>query len=64
MGFGLRIETAPIMASWFSFVPALLFFPGLVSLWFVKSRGANVTLLAMMNALLLIGAVGPKLAGI
>lgn len=64
IGFGLRIETAPMMRSWFSFVPALLFFPGLVSLWFATSSRSNLILLATMNALLLIGAIGPKLAGI
>lgn len=61
LGFGLNIGSAPIMRSWFSFVPALLFFPLLVSLWFVKSKRANLVLLVLMNALLLIGAIGPKL---
>ena len=61
LGFGLKIETAPIMQSWLSSVPALLFFPCLVSLWFVKSKRANLILLAVMNALLLIGAIGPEL---
>ncbi len=51
-----------MMRSWFSFVPALLFFPGLVTLWFVKSRAANLRLLIFMNALLLVGAIGPKFA--
>jgi hypothetical protein len=49
------------MRSWFSFVPAMLFFPCLVLLWFVKSRRANLVLLGGMNALLLVGAIGPKL---
>jgi hypothetical protein len=62
LGFGLKIETAPMMRSWMSFVPALLFFPCLVSLWFVKSKKANLQLLLFMNALLLVGAIGPKLA--
>lgn len=60
-GFGLDIGDVPMMRSWFSFVPALLFFPCLIVLWFVKSRRANFVLLALMNALLLIGAIGPKL---
>jgi len=60
LGFGLKLETAPVMRSWFSFVPALLFFPCLVSLWFVKSRRGNFQLLLFMNLLLLVGAVGPK----
>jgi hypothetical protein len=64
LGYGLRIETAPMMRSWLSFVAAMLFFPCLVSLWFVKSVRANLILLGLMNTLLLIGAVGPKVAGI
>jgi len=39
----------------------LAFFPYLVALWFVKSPRANLWLLAGMNALLLVGAIGPKL---
>lgn len=61
LGFGLKIDSAPVMRSWFSFVPAMLFFPSLVLLWFAKSRRANLILLSGMNALLLIGAIGPKL---
>ncbi|MCL6740873.1 hypothetical protein LZ518_06985 [Sphingomonas sp. RB56-2] len=61
LGFGLEISSAPVMRSWFSFVPALLFFPLLVSLWFVKGRRANLLLLAVMNLLLVFGALGPKL---
>lgn len=61
LGYGLNIGSAPVMRSWFSFVPALLFFPSLVALWFVKGRRANLVLLAGMNALLLFGAIGPKL---
>lgn len=61
LGFGLNIGNAPVMRSWFSFVPALAFFPCLVSLWFVRSKRANLILLSLMNALLLIGAIGPKL---
>jgi len=61
LGFGLKIDSAPVMRSWFSFVPAMLFFPCLVTLWFVKSRRTNLILLGGMNALLLIGAIGPKL---
>lgn len=61
LGFGLKIESAPILQSWFSTVTAIFFFPCLVSLWFVKSKRANLILLAAMNALLLIGAIGPEL---
>ena len=62
LDYGLRIEASPPMRSWFSFIPALLFFPGLVLLWFVRSCRANLIVLVLMNALLLVGAVGPKLA--
>ena len=58
--YGLNLEKAPIMQSWFSFVPALLFFPCLVSLWFVKSKRSNLVLLGLMNLMLLVGAIGPK----
>jgi len=61
LSFGLKIETAPVMRSWFSFVAALLFFPCLLALWFVKGRRENLVLLAVMNLLLLVGALGPKL---
>jgi len=61
LGFGIKIDSAPVMRSWFSFIPAMLFFPCLVALWFVKSRQANLVLLGGMNLLLLIGAIGPKL---
>ena len=60
LGFGLKIESVPLMQSWWSFVSALFFFPGLVALWFVKSGRANLVLLAAMNLLLLVGALGPK----
>ncbi len=64
LGYGLKIEHAPIMTSWFSFGSALLFFPSLVALWFVKSRRMNLVMLALMNAVLLMGAIGPKLFGV
>jgi hypothetical protein len=44
-----------------SITAALLFFPCLVALWFVKSRSANLWLLIVMNGLLLFGALGPEL---
>jgi hypothetical protein len=59
--FGRDISSAPVMQSWFSIVAALLFFPCLVALWFVKSRRANLVLLAVLNGLLLFGALGPEL---
>jgi hypothetical protein len=60
LGFGLKIESAPIMSHWLSMAAALLFFPMLVSLWFVKSKRANLMLLMAMNAVLMVGAIGPK----
>lgn len=60
-GFGLKVESAPVMSHWLSTTTALLFFPLLVSLWFVKSQRANLHLLALMNLILLTGAIGPKL---
>lgn len=62
LNYDLNVDTAPIMQSWFSFVSALLFFPCLVLLWFVKSKRANWVLLIFMNLLLLVGAFGPKFA--
>src|SRR5262245_308518 len=59
--FGRDISSAPVLQSWFSIIAALLFFPCMVSLWFVKSRRANFWLLAVMNGLLLFGALGPEL---
>jgi hypothetical protein len=60
IGFGLEVGSAPIMRSWLTIVPALLFFPLLILLWFVKSKRANLLLLIIMNGLLLIGAIGPE----
>lgn len=61
MGFGLEIGSAPIMRSCLTIIPALLFFPLLVLLWFVSSRRANLVLLIVMNGLLLMGAIGPEI---
>lgn len=58
---GLSLADAPLARSWISIVAAMLFLPGLVALWFVKSRKANLLLLVSMNLLLLIGAAGPKM---
>ena len=62
LGFGLKFESAPVLQSGFSIVAAILFFPCLILLWFVKSKRANLLLLMFMNLLLLFGAIGPKLA--
>jgi hypothetical protein len=58
----IPLEQAPFVRSWISLGAAVLFLPGLLALWFVKSRRANLVLLIMMNATLLIGAIGPKMA--
>jgi hypothetical protein len=61
LGFGFSIMSAPVLSNWMSITAALLFFPCLVALWFVKSRKANLWLLVLMNGLLLFGALGPEL---
>jgi hypothetical protein len=60
LGFGLKIESAPILQNRITIAAALLFFPCLVWLWFVKSRRGNFAMLILMNAILLVGAIGPK----
>ena len=59
---GFALANAPISSHWVSLTAAILFFPGLVALWFVKSPRANLMLLLFMNCLLLIGAIGPMVA--
>jgi hypothetical protein len=59
---GLDPSTLPFARHWMSLVTVFLYFPGLVALWFVKSRRANLALLVTMIALLLAGAVGSSLA--
>ena len=61
---GLALADAPLARSWISLGAAVLFLPGLVALWYVKSRRANLVLLMLMNAVLLVGAIGPKAFGI
>ena len=58
---GFHLHQTPIAQSLFSIGAAFLFLPGLVALWFVKSRRANLLLLLALNALLLVGALGPVL---
>lgn len=60
---GVPLQDAPLMRSWISIGAAVLFLPGLLALWFVKSRRANLAVLILMNATLLVGAIGPKMAG-
>ena len=60
---GVPLHDAPLMRSWISIGAATLFLPGLLALWFVKSRRANLAVLILMNATLLVGAIGPKMAG-
>ena len=61
---GMALADAPLARSWISLAAALLFLPGLMALWYVKSRRANLTLLLLMNADLLVGAIGPKAFGV
>jgi hypothetical protein len=61
LGFGHPIMSAPVMRNWASITTALLFFPCLVALWFVKSYRANLWLLIAMNGLLLFGAIGSEI---
>ena len=58
---GYPIEETPIARHWISITAAVLFFPGLTALWFVKSKRTNLLLLLFMNALLFAGAVASKL---
>lgn len=60
---GVPLAHAPVARSWISIGAAVLFLPGLTALCFVKSRRANLVLLILMNATLLVGAIGPKMAG-
>ena len=60
LGFGFSILNAPVLRNWPSISAALLFFPCLCALWFVKSRRANLWLLVIMNGLLLFGAIGSE----
>ena len=61
---GMALADAPLARSWISLGAAVLFLPGLVALWYVKSRRANLTLLLLMNADLLVAAIGPKAFGV
>ena len=58
---GASFQEAPIARSWVSLGAALLYLPGLVILWFAKSKQANLSLLVILNVLLLIAAFGPRL---
>ena len=55
------VSVSARLAVAFVITAALLFFPCLWALWFVKSRRANLWLLVIMNLLLLFGAVGSEL---
>src|SRR5687767_14294750 len=50
---GASYEEAPIARNWLSLGAALLYLPGLIILWFAKSKQANLMLLVLLNALLL-----------
>jgi hypothetical protein len=58
LSLGLDASTLPFAQHWSSLLAVFLYFPGLVALWFVKSRHWNLALLIFMIALLLVGAVG------
>ena len=58
---GEPITDAPIARSWVSLSAALIYIPGLVALWIARSKRANLILLVLANALLLIAAFGPRL---
>lgn len=62
ISLGLDPATLPFAQHWMSLATVVLYFPGLVALWFVKSRRANVALLSFMIALLLFGAFGSTLS--
>ena len=55
---GLDPAALPFAQHWTSLLAVFLSFPGLVALWFVKSRRWNLALLIFMIALLLVGAIG------
>ena len=63
LAHGLDPSTLPFAQHWTSLAAVFLYFPGLIALWFVKSRAANVALLIFMIALMIVGALGPNLAG-
>ena len=55
---GLDPSKLPFAQHWMSITAVVLYFPGLVALWFVKSPRANLALLLFMIGLLLFGAYG------
>jgi hypothetical protein len=59
---GLDPSTLPFAQHWTSLATVLLYFPGLIALWFVKSRAANIALLTFMIGLLIVGAIGSSMA--
>ena len=58
---GFDLKATPFASSRVAMGAAFAFMPGLVLLWFVKSKRANLILLLVMNGLLLLGAIGPIL---
>jgi lipoprotein signal peptidase len=62
IALGLDPSTLPFAQHWMSLATVLLYFPGLIALWFVKSRAANIALLTFMIALLLGGALGSSMS--
>ncbi len=58
---GASYAEAPIAHSWLSLGAAFIYVPGLVVLWFAKTKQSNLVLLILLNMLLLIAAFGPKI---
>ena len=61
---GFNPEAAPIIRNWISLVAALTYVPGLLVLWFVKSKLTNLILLLAMNVLLLVSALGTAISAV
>jgi len=58
---GYPLGDIPIARNWLSITAAVLYFPGLMLLWLVRSKRPNLALLVVLNALLLTGAVASEL---
>jgi hypothetical protein len=58
---GLDASKLPFAQHWMSLATVFLYFPGLIALWIVKSRRANLVLLLFMIGLLLFGAYGSNI---
>lgn len=61
ISLGLDPATLPFAQHWASLATVYLYFPGLIALWFAKSKRANTALLIFMIGLMLAGAFGSTL---